>query len=459
MAKKRSIQKGNVTVTRSPLGAGGKPVIISNIIQSSVDRTPKDIRHFTTSLQAAESIFNPMRVALYDIYARLIMDAALTGVWDNKRVAKVCNKLLKFKAAGKDKDEFTSLIKSKKFREFVELIMQQKAWGLKGAEFITGPGFDWQEIPVKHINAHKKIIVKYQYDQSGTSYEGLANVMVLGNNDDLGFLYKVAPLILYKQGNWGDWAQFIEKYGQPFQQFTYDIYDEASRKEAFNMAQNAGSSLAIVIPKQIEFDVKDGKQTNADGKLQDSFRLAINEEIRFAVVGNNLTSTNAGGGSYSLGEVQKEDQDDITNQDMADVLEVLNSAQFLAILQSYGYPVDEGAFEFDVPIKAEDLKADMEIDSFLVSTVGLPLDDDYYYQKYGRPKPTNYNELKQKKEEDRAAMREATAPARAGSGGGQGGSAPPPRAPKSPKNQPQNLGWWDSFRVHVADFFDLARKG
>ncbi|MCH5690027.1 DUF935 domain-containing protein [Niabella sp. W65] len=266
-------------------------------------------------------MYNPMRVALYDIYARIIMDSAFTGVWDNKRVAKVCNKPIKFKANGKEKEEFNSLIKSKKFRDFVELIMQQKAWGIKGAEFITGPVFNWDEIPNKHINAFRKIITKHQYDQTGISYEGLSNVITLGSNKDLGFLYKLALLILYKQGNWGDWADFIEKYGHPFQQFTYDIYDEASRQEAFNLAQNAGSSLAIVIPKQIEFDVKDGKQTNADGKLQDSFRLAINEEIRFTVVGNNLTSTNQGGGSYSLGEVQSADQDDIIDNDLRDVLE------------------------------------------------------------------------------------------------------------------------------------------
>ena len=39
--------------------------------------------------------------------------------------------------------------------------------------------------------------------------------MIFGDKDDYGFLLAITPLILYKQGNWGDWADFIEKYGSP----------------------------------------------------------------------------------------------------------------------------------------------------------------------------------------------------------------------------------------------------
>ena len=38
--------------------------------------------------------------------------------------------------------------------------------------------------------------------------------------------------------------------------------------------------------------------------------------------------------------------------------------------------------------------------------MGLPIDDDYLYETFGIAKPENYNELKTKKEEERAALRE-----------------------------------------------------
>ena len=38
--------------------------------------------------------------------------------------------------------------------------------------------------------------------------------------------------------------------------------------------------------------------------------------------------------------------------------------------------------------------------------MGLPIDDDYLYETFGIAKPENYDELKTKKEEERAALRE-----------------------------------------------------
>lgn len=419
-----------------------KPIIINKLVQVSVDRTPKDIKDYINAEQAAESKYSPNRALLYDIYARVIKDGTLTGVWNNKRIVKVTNKRIVYKDGNNKKvDTFDKLTQSDMFRKFIELCMQQKAWGLSGAEFIPGGDFKFVEIPRKHINASLKRITKYQYGEEGISYIDLPNVIILGDETDLGFLIKVAPLVLYKQGNWGDWADFIERYGQPIQEYVYDVYDEESRKEAFNLASNAGSNLAIVRPKQIEFDIKDGKQTNGDGKLQDSFRQAINEEIALIVVGNTLTSTSHGGGAYALGLVHQEDQDDIIESDINDITNVLNSKKFLDIVKSYGYPVVEGGhFEFEDETSIKELQEHQKIDEFLVNSVKLPLSHDYFYERYNRPKPDNYNDLIQQAAEKEAAEKE---------------EEPSTPTKKATTNKPESA--WFKVRKQLADFFDHGR--
>lgn len=455
MSKATIKTASGVEITR----AEEKKLVIGNIVQVSVDRSPKDIGDYVTAMQNAESVYYPNRAALYDIYHRIVLDGTYTGAWERKRVAKVRNKNLRFEKAGKTDEALAGLIESKHFRDFISLVMEQKAWGLSGAEFIPGAEFKWKEVPRKHINARLRRITRHQYGDEGTSYEGLWNLIVLGNNEDMGFLIKVAPYVLYKQGNWGDWAQFVEQYGQPFRKFTYDLYDEASKQEAFNMARESGNNLAIVIPKQFEFDVVDGKQTNGDGKLQDSFKEALNREVMLIVLGSMETMV-AGGGSLAKAKIQSDDQQDVIYDDMKDVLDVLNSAQFLNILQSYGYNVAGGRFEFEKEFNPEELRAETDVDRFLVNDVKLPLAHDYFYERYGRPKPDNYDELVKLQEEKENLARQ---PVPADGPANNQDDAPKPRtpkpAPRNPKPATAALSFWERIDLRIANFFDPGHKG
>lgn len=141
---------------------------------------------------------------------------------------------------------------------------------------------------------------------------------------------------------------------------------------------------------------------------------------------------------------------------MKDVLDVLNSQQFINILASYGFNVAGGRFEYEIVADPEALKAEVEIDRFLVSDVKLPLSDDYFYEKYGRPKPDNYDELvKQLEEKEKAALSSA---------GGGGADAPevdqqkkPPKTPA--KGAQQRLTFWEKIDLRIANFFDPGHKG
>ena len=159
----------------------------------------------------------------------------------------------------------------------------------------------------------------------------------------------------------------------------------------------------MMIPKQAQFQMLDGKTANSNGDLQINFIRACNDEMSIAVLGNTETTAASRSSGYAQAKVQGEQQFEITKSDLAFVQNTLNDAKFLRILQSYGYPVTEGGgFEFKQEVDIEKLKARLDIDREV--SLKVPLSDDYWYDTYGLPKPDNYDELIAKREEERRAL-------------------------------------------------------
>jgi hypothetical protein len=195
----------------------------------------------------------------------------------------------------------------------------------------------------------------------------------------------------------GDFAQFVEIFGQPVRIIRYDAYDTKTQQECAKILKDAGSSLAMMIPKQAEFDMLDGKTSNGDGKLQISLIEACNKEMSIAILGNTETTTSSSSSGYAQSQTHQAEQYEITKDDMVFVSQMLNSPQFLAILAGYGYPVANGHFEYEQEANLASLKDRLLIDVELAKHV--PIDDDYWYHTYGVSKPENYAELKKQREE------------------------------------------------------------
>lgn len=432
-----------------------KAWIIANLILQSPDRTPKAIADWIRAIESAESIYAPQRVLLYDLYSRLELDGWFTGTW-GKRVDTILNKKLRFVKNKKKQDEFDALIGSDMFREFITLRMQQKRDGLSGAEFIPGDTFRFLEIERKHIKPEKRIISKEQYQDTGLEYDGLWNFYIMGNKKDKGLLVKCAPYILWKQGVFGDWAEFIQIFGLPARLFKYDVYDDKTKQEAANLQKNAGSAMSMIIPKQLDFEMMDGKTSNSNGDLQDKFRKACNEEISVIILGNTETTSSSDSSGYAQAETHSDQQAEITTKDLQDVLNTLNDPKFLTILKSYGYAVDGGLFEFIEKPDLAKLSKRKDID-IAVSKV-IPIGDDYWYDTYGIPKPDNYDELKAQMEEERQAKLNPP-------NDNPGNNPADPKNPKKVKKKPkasslaggmEGATWFQKLRITLADFFDPA---
>lgn len=404
MAKRKLVKKEAAENVNSR-----QPFVIQEINQVNVDRTPKDVSNLRHALRTAENISYPNRSRLLDLYADVDLDGHWTGVWSKRVKSSTKRKIVFQDGSGRKVDELDTLIASKEFRDLQKLILNSIAWGVTGSQFIPGKKFCWEEIPMKHILIEKGQIKINQNDQDGYPYQEDPFIMVYGEKKNLGLLLKVSFYALIKKGNFADWAQYSEIFGQPIRVVYYDAFDDKTRIQLKQVLDESGSSLALMIPKQAKFEIMDGKTSNGNGDLQNKLKIACNNEISTIVLGNTETTSSDNGGSNAKAVIQDEGEDDIKDDDFKDMLSYLNSEKFLNILATYGYPVAGGSFvEYT---EADPYKAAAIVNTIVtVRNSGTPVSDDYVYEVTGIPKPDNYEQLKAEIQAEKMAFKAALNP-------------------------------------------------
>ncbi|MBX2916438.1 MAG: DUF935 family protein [Cyclobacteriaceae bacterium] len=376
----------------------GTELVVNQINVVSANRTSKDIGTFKTAINSAESVAFPNRVLLYDIYDQILIDGHLCGV-TQKRISNTLNKELHFVDNGGHRiKELDSTINSNEFREVIRAILESIFWGVSGLEFIPGEKLKFKVIPRKHIKPESRTIATNQYDSIGTiNYEYLSHVWVIGESNNLGLLLMAAPYIIYKNNCYGDWAQYIEIFGQPVRVIYYDAHDKKTKMELREVLDESGSSLALMIPKQAEFKLFDGKESNADGELYSKFIKSCNQDVSVLILGNTETTSSSSKSGLAQAQEHNKQQVEIIKSDLHFVEAMLNSNRFKAILKSYGLPVDQGRFKFCLDIDLESLRERIDIDTKVNNMV--PIDPDYFYRTYGIPKPKNFDALMRERNE------------------------------------------------------------
>lgn len=392
--------KKNQTKMESPKAAG--------IIQTLVVR-PSRIE--TYDVQAWKSAVNSFkggnRTKYYDLVENIASDTYVQDAID-KRVRAITNADLTFSVDGQNIEAIDDMIDTPEFEELIREIILSQAFGKSVIETAFAPDFSVFSFPRKHIRiAHtdrplserKKYILSKEADQTGYEYASDPFIIEVGKDDDLGFLFRVAPYVIYKRGGFGDWAQFAEIFGMPFITGKYDSFDTKTRDLLFEALTQIGSNPIAAIPKEADIDIKENKSTGSTD-LYDTLRKACNEEILVGILGNSMTTVN--GSSRSQGEVHLDQQQEIHKADRRLVQRVLNR-KLVPLLIKRGYPVVSGSSigYFAFPDAKENMSTKERVELALsLKKNGIAVSDDYFYEVTGIPRAEkNDPDPKQKKKE------------------------------------------------------------
>lgn len=223
----------------------------------------------------------------------------------------------------------------------------------------------------------------------------------------------------------GDWARFCNIFGMPIREYTYDAGDEEARKTLIREARQQGTNAVYIHPKDSELKLLEAANKTGSSELYRTFAEYWDSKISIRVLGNTLTTDAKDTGTQALGTIHKEEENEMNADDRDFILNILNY-QMRDIFAELGFNTDGGEFVY---AKKEKVDTAQQIDIVQkCAAMGLPIDDDYLYETFGIAKPENYQDLKTRKEEERAALRQQLAQQ------GEEPTTPEPPTRKTPTN-------------------------
>lgn len=364
-----------------------------------------DLMAYMNAVKAAKGIDYSRRVQLYDMYESCDLDLHLSAVLA-KRLRGVTRIPIEFRRDGKPVDEINELIDAPWFREMRQDIILAKFWGYSLMQIYRDEAGDigYDLIPRKHYDPINGRLLKFQGDIDGTPIETYPNMLFVGKPRDLGMLAALLPAVLYKRGSISDWAKFCNIWGIPIREYTYNAGDEETRASLLRDARNQGANAIYIHPKESELNIIQAGDKAGSSELFREFVEYWDNEMSIRVLGNTLTTSTQGTGTYAQAKVHQEGEEEMQMDDCAYILDVLNY-QLTPILEALGIPLSGGKFVY---AKEERIDVTQQMDIVLKAhSIGLPISDDYLYGLTGIDKPDNYDELKQAEAERKQATQEA----------------------------------------------------
>ncbi len=366
-----------------------------------------DMNAYINSVKSALNIDFSNRVRLYDMYESSMLDLHLSGVLD-KRLRGVTKIPIEFRRNDQPDEAMNAQLRSPWFKELRKDLIMSHFWGFTLVQFyLDGDGnIRYDLINRKHYDPIHRKLLKYQGAIDGISIDEFPNTMFVGSERKLGIFAELLPAVLYKRGNMADWARFANIFGMPIREYTYDAGDEEARVRLIADARRQGSNAVYIHPKDSELKLIEASNKTGSSELYRTFAEYWDSKMSIRVLGNTLTTDARENGTQSLGTVHKQEEDEMNADDCGFLLDILNY-KMRPVFQNLGFNVDGGEFVY---AKHDKINPSQQIDIVQkLSSMGLPMDDDYLYETFSVRKPDNYDELKLMKEAERQAMRDALA--------------------------------------------------
>lgn len=363
-----------------------------------------DMNAYMQSVKAARGIDFSNRARLYDMYDSASLDLHLSGVIA-KRMRGVTKIPIEFRRNGVPDDAINNQIKSPWFKQLRKDLVMSEFWGFTLVQFYLNEegNIRYDLINRKHYDPIHRKLLKYQGSMDGVSIDDFPDMLFVGSERDLGIYAELLPAVLYKRGDMSDWAQFCNIFGMPIREYTYDAGDEDARRRVIADARRQGANAAYIHPKESELKLVEAGNKTGSSDLYRAFAEYWDSKMSIRVLGNTLTTDAKSTGTQALGSVHKEEEDEMNSDDRDFILDILNY-DMRPIFASLGFNVEGGEFVY---AKKDKINPAQQIDIVQkLSSMGLPIDDDYLYETFCVAKPDNYKQLKEEKEAAKAAFRE-----------------------------------------------------
>jgi hypothetical protein len=333
----------------------GITVINQQIQVGQLERGHQTIQQWLRNVKTAERVLNPRREWLLNTYLDISVDLHLDSV-QGKRIRALKN--VPFEWPGLKSEKHVENLKSPWFYNLIEICGRFIFEGYKLAELKRGDDgliSECAEIPPQNVRPDKKIITRQMFGSEQDAFHYTVApltdyILEIGKPTDLGLYLKIAPYVLLKRGNLGDYAMFNHMFGMPLRIYEYDPTDPTARDQCVKQAEAQGAAAYIVVPKGTGVQLAEANKAGATNTYG-PFHSLLNDEITIGVLANTLTTSTEGKGSNALGKVHLQVESELAMEDRL-FFELFANFVLKPVLIRHGIPIAEEDFyeEFGVPL-------------------------------------------------------------------------------------------------------------
>lgn len=212
------------------------------ITVGAVNMQVQNFTKWKNAIIAASDTENPDYSQLTENYASLMYDCHLMACIETRILKVQRSKFKVVDSNGKIDEELTTLLKSGWFDDFIYESMLSKFTGTRLLElYHLNDQLELERctsIPKNNFKPKLGIIVKESGDTTGWSYRnGIfeRNYIQVGDNDDLGILKDLGPIVIAKKMAIAAWLDYIDKLSIPPRWVTTDTSDKKRVRELETM--------------------------------------------------------------------------------------------------------------------------------------------------------------------------------------------------------------------------------
>lgn len=354
-------------------------------IEQQLYRQKSDFTTYKNAVNWAENLINPNRTQLYSLYINAVLDAHLSACMMQRKNLTLSKRFCVIGPNGEENEEKTKLIQKKWFYDFLSLSLDSLFWG---HSLITFSDYMRKERAFKCVSLVQRQYVKPEFhivtpdtgSISGTCYLDAPwdNWTIgVGGDRDLGILMKATPLVMWKTGAMGSWAEFQEVFGSPVRIGSTTSKDQRTLDSFIDKLRNFGIAQWILLTGNEKIDFKETSRQDAH-KVFDEMVNRINSELSKLILGQ--TSTLDEKSHVGSAEVHERVLEQIGYQDEIFIEGVLNS-QLVPLLAYHGVLNEGDAIEAD---NSEELTFEEVLKSDEVLLKYYDLSPEQIKETYGR---------------------------------------------------------------------------
>jgi len=242
---------------------------VTQIVPKAISRTRADIGTWKKALQAADSVDNPRRARLYNLYNDIMLDAHLTALIELRTQFTLSTPFV-LQRDGETDDEITKLLNSKRWvLELNRHILAARFWEHSLVELNN----DNDEIDITLIHRNNVVpeqglFLRREDDTTGIKYREAREfgtwILEFWDKNQYGLLNKAAAHVLFKRFAQACWSELCEIYAIPPRYIKTDTTDQKMLDRAEIMLRDMGAAAYFIIDTTEEFEFAKGADTNGD---------------------------------------------------------------------------------------------------------------------------------------------------------------------------------------------------